>query len=156
MRNADPVHTDRKQGEHEEKQKIYPQDPPVDFLRNLKQMVVIDPIDPHQRKAEQITEKSRQQFLDRRRFSRDRRGNFKHHNGDDDGDHAVAERLDSTLRHSLSFQFSKEFISLRFESREVFLGKGCLACHKRLTAESDSRSFAADNLHLHHFEQLGE
>jgi hypothetical protein len=64
-------------------------------------MMVIVPVDPHVHEAEDIAEEDRQQRPERRQVLAVRNFQLQHHDRDDDGDHAVAERFEPVLAHAL-------------------------------------------------------
>src|SRR5437870_5710517 len=79
---------------------VRPQYLAVDPLRDVQHVVMVGPVDADHDEAQDIGQESRQ---DRAKRSPVRSGwNFQleDHNGDQDGDHAVAEGLKTSLTHS--------------------------------------------------------
>src|SRR3954471_14529521 len=64
-------------------------------------MVVIVPVDADQHEAEEIREKHRQQRRQRRQVGAVRHLELEHHDRDDDGDHAVGERVEPLGSHPM-------------------------------------------------------
>lgn len=62
-------------------------------------MVVIVPVNPDVKEAQHVAEENRQQRAESAKVLAVRHLHFQHHNGDDDGDNAVTERLKATLAH---------------------------------------------------------
>jgi hypothetical protein len=80
---------------------VGPQHAAGDVLDHLEHVMVVGPVDTHVDEAEQVAEQA-----DARRVPQAAEGGhlprlaqLKDHDRDDDGEHAVAERLDAAGRH---------------------------------------------------------
>src|SRR5436853_5976416 len=79
---------------------IRPQDTTIDMLDRLEQVMVVGPVDADKNKTQHIAQKYRHQREQPSQIGLVRHLQFKHHDGDKDRDHAVAERFQSSLVHS--------------------------------------------------------
>src|SRR6266851_10424885 len=61
--------------------------------------MVVAPIDAEKNKTQHIAEKHRNKRTQRSQISPVRRPHLQHHDGDDDGHHAIAERFHASLSH---------------------------------------------------------
>src|SRR5689334_22790329 len=61
--------------------------------------MVVVPVDGDMHEAQNVTPEDREQRYERLRIGPLRNPQFQHHDGDDDRDHAVAERLEPPLPH---------------------------------------------------------
>ena len=61
--------------------------------------MVVVPVDAEIDEAQQITQELRHQRFQRGEFDTVRHFQFQHHDGDDDGEHAVAEGFEPVLLH---------------------------------------------------------
>jgi hypothetical protein len=78
---------------------IRPEDAAVHPVGGVQEMMVVAPVDAEKYKAEDIRQHSRQDRAQRGPFSPLGHAKFQHHNGDQHGHHAVAEGLETSLRH---------------------------------------------------------
>src|SRR5258708_5112036 len=81
---------------------IGPQNPPAHFLHGVQHVVVIVPINAHVDEAQHITQEIGDQGLERIRGFAVRHLELQHHDGDDDGDDAIAESFEPGAVHSLA------------------------------------------------------
>jgi hypothetical protein len=78
---------------------IGPKDRSAYLLYGMKQMMMIVPVNADVDKAEHIAHEYRKQGVQRGRIISVRHFHFQHHDGDDDGDHAIAEGFQPILFH---------------------------------------------------------
>ena len=62
--------------------------------------MMVVPVDADIEKAQHVVKKHRQQRLQRGQVVAVRHLQFQHHDGDDDGEHAIAEGFESVLGHA--------------------------------------------------------
>ena len=96
---AHPSGDERDQREPEEQVQVGPEDLPVHAGSGLEQVVVVVPIDAEEDVAQHVGEKEGQDRPQRRQVAAVRRLKVEHHDGDEDGDHAVAERFEAAFGH---------------------------------------------------------
>ena len=65
----------------------------------LDKMMMIVPIDAEVDETQHLAEKNRNQRAQGRRVRAERRPQLQHHDGDDDGDHAITEGFHSVFVH---------------------------------------------------------
>src|SRR5436305_648510 len=95
-----PGGDERDQGQAEEKEQVGPQDVAVHPLDGVQQVVVVVPVDADEGEAEQVAQEHGDQRPERGQVRPRWYLELQHHDGDDDGDHAVAERFETPLAHS--------------------------------------------------------
>src|SRR5437773_9705470 len=83
--------------------KVRPQDPPVDMLDHLQQVMMIAPVDADENKAKQVAEKNGAHWTQRIPTGVMWHPQFQHHDGNDDRNHTIAECFHSTFAHFSSF-----------------------------------------------------
>src|SRR5262245_4075551 len=79
---------------------VAPQNATGHVPAGVEQMMVVVPVDADVHETQHVTEKDREQRAERVELAPMRRPHFEHHDGDDDGDHAVAEGLEPGLSHA--------------------------------------------------------
>src|SRR6266850_5777557 len=84
--------------------KIRPQNAPVHTRTGMEHMVMIVPVDTDVYKAEDIAQKHGSDRRERSETGAVRNFHLKHHDGDDDRDDAIAERLEPVLAHRTSWK----------------------------------------------------
>ena len=70
-------------------------------LHRVQQVVMIVPVDADEHEAQHIRQEHRHQRRERRDIGPVRHLHLQHHDRDDDGDHAIAERFQPSLAHSM-------------------------------------------------------
>src|SRR5580765_5933825 len=75
----------------------------------MKQMMVIAPIDLDEDKTQHVAEEDREKRAQRSPARVLGRFEFQHHDGDDDGQHAVAECFEPAFTHSALFYLPENF-----------------------------------------------
>ena len=78
---------------------VGPQYPAAYMLGDVQHVVMIVPVNAEIDEAQHITEKNRQQRTQGGQINTVRHFHFQHHDGDDDGEHAIAERLHAVFAH---------------------------------------------------------
>src|SRR5687767_4859379 len=78
---------------------VGPQDRRAHSLYGVQEMVMIVPINADVDETQDVIEKDRQKRLESGKGYAVRHLEFQHHNGDDDRNDAIAERLQSSLAH---------------------------------------------------------
>ena len=96
---AQPRRRKRNEREPEQQVRIGPQDPAGGATGRVQQMVVIVPVDPQEDEALQVAEELRNERDDHLQFGRIRGLQLQHHDGNDDGDDAIAECFQSGFGH---------------------------------------------------------
>src|SRR5215510_1525693 len=84
--------------------KIRPQNAPGHSPTGIEHMVMIVPVDTDVYKAEDIAQKHGSDRRERSETVAVRNFHLKHHDGDDDRDDAIAERLEPVLAHRTSWK----------------------------------------------------
>ena len=74
---------------------IRPEDTSIDVVGDVEQMVVIVPVDPDVDEAEDVREEERENREECREIIAMRDTKLEHHDGDENGNHAVAEGLEA-------------------------------------------------------------
>ena len=87
---------------------VGPQDAAADFLRGLQHVVMIVPVDADEDEAQDVAEEYRDQGLQGGEIMPLRHFHLQHHDGDDDGDHAVTEGFEASLVHFSSWWLETE------------------------------------------------
>ena len=99
---AHPPGGERHQRQAEQQEKIGPQDAAAHPAGGMQHMVVIVPVDADIHKTQNVAEEYRSQFPKVRQLRAVRNLQFEHHDGDDDGNNTIAERLKPPLAHECS------------------------------------------------------
>src|SRR5271155_865994 len=79
---------------------IGPEDAAVHLVAGLEHVVMIAPVDADENETEHIAEKNRNDWTQRHQIGAVRHFQLQHHNGDNDGDNAVAEGFETSLIHA--------------------------------------------------------
>ena len=82
---------------------IRPEHPSVDAVDQVKEMVMIAPVDRDVDETKHVTQEDRYRLLERAEVGGVRRLQIEHHDRDDDGDHAITEGNDPVLFHRTCF-----------------------------------------------------
>ena len=69
------------------------------MMHAVEQVVMVVPVDRQHHERQHIGEKNRHERCECRRIGAVRDFHLEHHDGDDHGDHAVAERFEPSLAH---------------------------------------------------------
>lgn len=85
----------------EQQMQIRPQHAAAHAARRVEQMVVIVPIDPDINKAENVTQKDWAKRGQRLEGGVMRHFEFQHHNGDDNGENAIAKGFEAAFGHGI-------------------------------------------------------
>lgn len=96
---ADPAGGEGKQGEPEEQVQVGPQDAAGHPVDGVQHVVVVVPVDADVHETEEIAEEYRQHRHKGGEFGAVGHLHLQNHDGDDDGDHAVAKGFQSVLFH---------------------------------------------------------
>src|SRR4051794_24750572 len=78
---------------------IGPKNPAINVLHYMEHMVVVVPVDCDIDETEDVAEKHWNKRHESRQVRIVWHLHFQHHDGDDDGDHSIAECLESSLAH---------------------------------------------------------
>jgi hypothetical protein len=82
------------------KMEVGPEDGSGDAGGGVEHVVVVVPVDSDVDEAEDVAEKDRHQRNERLRVGALRNFHLQHHDGDDDGDHSVAECFQASFVHA--------------------------------------------------------
>ena len=94
-----------KERQPEQQVQVRPQDAAGDVFGGVEQVMMVVPVDAEINEAQHVAQEHRQQrFQARRGRRRVRHFHLQHHDGDDDGEHAVAERFQPVLFHESKYQ----------------------------------------------------
>ena len=96
---AEEIRYERNQRHPEQQIQVRPQQPRSHLADRVDQVMMIDPHDGHDQKAESIADKDRSDLPQSRKRWLRRRAQFQHHDGDDNRDDAVAECFQAACRH---------------------------------------------------------
>src|SRR5450631_589566 len=99
LRLVHPGCRDREEREPEQQVEVAPQDGPVDALDNLEHVMVVAPVDADVDEAEQVGQELRGGAAKRLEGGLVRDLQLQNHDGDDDGEDAVAKRFEPTGSH---------------------------------------------------------
>src|ERR1700694_5735225 len=97
---AHPGGDERHHRQPKQQMQIGPQHRAIDPLDDLPEVVVVVPVDADKHKTQQVAEKLRPQRPECRYGRLVRHPEFQDHDGDDDGEHAIAERFEPRLVHA--------------------------------------------------------
>ena len=97
---AHPGGGERHQRDPEQQVQVGPQDRPGDRLHRVQHMVMVVPVDADVDEAQHIAQEDRQQRPQVGEGGPVRDLQLEHHDGDDDGDDAVAEGFQPSLPHA--------------------------------------------------------
>src|SRR5262245_20961381 len=86
------------------------------MARRVKHVVMIIPINAEVDEAEHVAEKRRHDFDQGTQLRNMRRAELQHHDRDQDGDHAVAERLETLFVHTTNVGARGMLVRCRRES----------------------------------------
>src|SRR5205823_3731999 len=75
-----------------------------DVMYGVEQVMVVVPVDRGEDEAQHVRQERRRERRECRGIRSVRHLELEHHDGDDDGDHAVAERLEAALGHAYFHQ----------------------------------------------------
>ena len=102
--------------------------PPLTCLRGMEHVVVVVPVDADVDEAQHVAQEDRQQRAAApAQVVAVRHLQLQHHDGDDDGEHAVAEGLEPVLSHDMSIVglppplFDKRSLGILLEGQAQFL-----------------------------------
>jgi hypothetical protein len=98
---AHPPAGERKQRQPEQQRQIGDQDRPRHAPRRVQQVMVVHPVDADIGEAQDVGQEHRPQFAQRRKLIAMRNFHLQNHDGDDDGDHAIAECFQPALAHAI-------------------------------------------------------
>ena len=90
---------------------VCPKNAATNVFGEMKQVMVVVPVDPDIDKAQQIAQENRQQWRQRGEFDTVGHFQFQHHDGDDDCEHAVAERFEPVLLHAPKISIGRSLSS---------------------------------------------
>src|ERR1051325_8668861 len=88
--------------------KVGPEDRSVDAVGGFDEVMVVVPVNADVEKAQEVTEKNRNEGLEIGPIRAVRYFKFQHHDGDDDGENAVAERFKAVLFHGAGLPIEGE------------------------------------------------
>lgn len=100
---AHPRRGEGNQREPEKEMEIGPENRSADALRGVEQVVMIVPIDGNHDEAEDVAQEVGNDRPERGESGCLRRFHFKDHDGDDDGEDAVAEGFETVFAHGMPF-----------------------------------------------------
>src|SRR5918992_1764169 len=95
-----PARCERDEGQPEQEMQIRPEHRPRDFLSRMKHVVVVIPIDTQVDEAQNVAQEYGDQGHQRLEALAVGHLQLQHHDGDDDGDHAITERFKPILSHA--------------------------------------------------------
>ena len=95
---------ERKQRQPEQQMQVRPQNAAADVFGGMEQVVMVVPVDADVDEAQHVAQEHREQRLQRGQIGAVRHLQFQHHDGDDDGEHAVAEGFQPVLFHFTSLR----------------------------------------------------
>src|SRR3989344_3986164 len=78
---------------------VGPQDRAAHMLRGMQHVMMIVPVNAEIDETQHISQENRQQRTQRGKISAMRHLHFQNHDGDDDGEHGIAERLHPVFTH---------------------------------------------------------
>ena len=99
---AHPAGREREQRQPEQQVQVGPQHAAGHVGGRVQQVVVVVPVDADVDEAQHVAQEHRPQLRDRGQVVAVGHVQLQHHDRDDDGQHAIAERLESTLAHLAS------------------------------------------------------
>src|SRR5437867_1276956 len=94
-----PCRHERDEREPEEQMQIRPEDLAVHAVRGVQHVMMVVPVDAEKDEAEHVAEKGWHDRAQRRQVGTVGRVQLEDHDRDQDGDHAVTERLEPDLAH---------------------------------------------------------
>ena len=106
---AHPAGDERHQRQPEQQVQVRPEDPAVDSMRGLEHVMMVVPVDAEHDEAEHVGEGDRDQGTERFPIRSVWNLQLQDHDGDQDRDHAVAERLEAAFAHARSVRITVEY-----------------------------------------------
>src|SRR5207237_5344920 len=92
----------------EEQMQICPQNFSIHVMDEMEHVMVIAPVDAEEDEAENVGEEEREERLECAQISAVRHVQLEDHDGDEDGDHAVAEGFEARACHAASVRCRSE------------------------------------------------
>src|SRR5208283_4471520 len=115
-----PACYERGKGQPKKEMEIGPQNPAVNLLYRLQQMMVVAPVDSEEDEAEKVTQESGEQVPQFIEIGPPRNHEAQNHDGDNDGKDVVAEGFHAGLAH-LELRRDGCYAKNSFHSRRIHL-----------------------------------
>src|SRR5262245_45543308 len=100
MVRTHPARRERDERQPEQEMQIRPEDRPRDGMRRMQHMVVVIPIDAKIDEAQHVAQEDGDHGHQRLNALALGHLHLQHHDGDEDGDHAITERFQPILSHA--------------------------------------------------------
>ena len=145
---AHPAGDEGKQRQPEQQVQVRPQDASADSPHRVKQVMVVVPVNPDIDETQHVAQKDRQQRLQGREVFAVRHFHLQHHDGNDDGQNAIAESFEPILSHSVARRLSPRLARYRRHQRwkcsyfDVLKGIGKTTRPGKQALQSTTRSVA--------------